>query len=187
MLGAIEIDVTLRSGAHQKVKVQQLPIRLLGEWSRIIQDEAALVELYCNKIDNVREAKLLKLSGEAVAIYQKLQAGQSGADLEKVSNDLAMTRAEIAKINSEPRWDDELTPESHDEIVRIGYELNRPRFDLWLSNRQNAIGHLKDAYKQYLPEHPLVAGAESPKASTPAGTPEKASGSATLSPTPALP
>lgn len=182
ILGAIEITVTKRNGAQEKVKVRQLPIRLLGEWSRVIEEESALVELYCDQIDRDRDSKLRKLGAEVVALYQQIQKGLSGEELEKVSNDLAMTRAEIDKITGAPRWDDELTPESHDEIVRIGYELNRPRFDRWLQNRQNAIGHLKDVYKQYLPEHPLLQSREQG-----AGSAEKKAeaspGSAASSPT----
>ncbi len=175
VLGGIEITIKKRSGAEEKVKVRQLPVRLLNDWSMSIGDEATLVELYCDKIDKQREAELRKLGGEALALFQKLNSGQSGSDLEKISGELAMTRAKIDKLNSDARWDDELTPESHDEIVRLGYELNRPRFDRWLADRQNAIGHLKATYKQYLPEHPLVNPPPAPPPASP--------GSESLSPT----
>jgi hypothetical protein len=187
--GSIEFTVTKRDGTNEKVRIQQLPIRLLGDWARLIDDEAALVELYCDKIDRDRAAKLLKLSGELNALSRMQQECKEAAELEKISGEVNMTRAELLKINGEPRWDDTLSPDSHDEIVKIGYELNRPRFDLWLSNRHNAIGHLKDVYRQYLPEHPLLAAGKERGAMSaevkPGPEAPNANGSATSSPTPA--
>jgi len=42
-------------------------------------------------------------------------------------------------------WDDELLPESHDEIVQIGDTLNRPRFAAWTDSRQAAVSSFKTA------------------------------------------
>jgi hypothetical protein len=158
VLGAVEIEVEFRGdGSKEKVQVRQLPIRLLNDWSHMLGDEASLVELYCDKIDKVRRAQLLKLSGETLALMRLQQNCTNRDELDKITSELAMNRSEIEKLNELQRWDDKLTPASHDRIVKIGYELNRPRFDRWLQDRHNAIGHLKEVYRQHLPEHPLVA------------------------------
>ncbi len=40
-------------------------------------------------------------------------------------------------------WDDLIAPEAHDEIVKIGSELNRPRFARWAESRRADIADFK--------------------------------------------
>lgn len=166
ILGGVEIQVTYRNGSQERVKVRQLPIRQLREWSELTGDEASLAELYCDKLNREAIAQLRKLRGEELALMQLIQRAGDPQEVEKTSEQLAVVRAGIEKIERENRWDDDLVPESHDEIIRIGEQLNRPRFDRWIKDRQQSIGHLKDLYREYLPEHPLAQTAE--KKSAPA-------------------
>ena len=53
MVAAVDgefVEVTYLDGSKEQVLVHQLPLRiLLGDWAAESGDEAALVELYCNK------------------------------------------------------------------------------------------------------------------------------------------
>ncbi len=66
----------------------------------------------------------------------------------------------------EKGWDDKLLAESHDEILRIGGELNRPRFARWTENRRADIAAMQKA-TEGLPTLP-APGSSSPSSSSPA-------------------
>jgi hypothetical protein len=144
-----------------------LPIRLLSDWSRLAGDEAGLVELYCDKINKQAAEQLRKLRTEEFGVVQLIAKASDKEEVAKLSDELAMTRNKIDTLVAETSWDDQLTPDSHDEIIRIGRELNRPRFDRWIADRHADIGHLKDVYRDHLPQHPLLQN-ETPPAKTPA-------------------
>jgi len=160
VLGGIGVEITLRSGVKEKVNVRQLPIRLLKDWADLQGDEASLAELYCDRRNAEALARLRKLRGEEYIFFQQMSAsGNPPEAIKKASEELAMVRAEIDKLERENRWDDELTPESHDEIIRLGEELNRPRFDRWMEGRHTAIGHLKTQIQKYAPPAPEQSAA----------------------------
>jgi hypothetical protein len=156
VLGGVEREITLRNGQREKVTIRQLPIRLLIEWSRLIGDEAALVELYCAKRNSQAMEQLRKLQAEEFGLIQLLAKPENAEQVQKVSGELAMVRNKMDKLKEETSWDDQLTPESHDEIIRIGDKINRPRFDRWIADRHKSLGHLKDMYREFLPDHPLL-------------------------------
>jgi hypothetical protein len=167
VLGCVEIEVTLRSGQREKVKVRQLPIRLLSDWSRLAGDEAGLAELYCDKADKKAGEQLRNLRTQDFGLVQLITKATDREEVQKHTDELAMIRNKIDALIAEASWDDQLTPDSHDEIIRIGNELNRPRFDRWIADRHAAIGHLKDVYRDHLPEHPLLKD-ETPPEKAPA-------------------
>lgn len=49
ILGGVTHEAQMRDGSKEEVKVRQLPIRLIEKWATAQGDEAALVELYCDK------------------------------------------------------------------------------------------------------------------------------------------
>jgi hypothetical protein len=105
ILGGVTIGAKLRDGSTEEVKVRQLSNRLLTtKWPKLLDDQAALVELYCDKDDG---------------------------------------------------WDDNLLPESHDEIIAIGEKLNTPRFARWAKD-QRAMAQLMNATLAEV-EQPLPA------------------------------
>ena len=48
--------------------------------------------------------------------------------------------------------DDQLLAESHDEILRVGGELNRPTFARWAGSRRAEIADFKEMTKGLVPE-----------------------------------
>ncbi len=64
----------------------------------------------------------------------------------------------------EKGWDDKLLAESHDEIIRIGGELNRPRFARWTENRRADIANMQKATEGLPIPQP---GSSSPTSSPP--------------------
>lgn len=105
--------VRLLDGTTEEVKIRQLPIReLTDKWARLQGNEAALVELYCNK---------------------------------------------------EEGWADGILPDDHDQIIKTGRELNRPRFARWAEDRRAEIADLKAMTRG------LIEESTSPISSSPAG------------------
>ncbi len=51
VLGGEEVEVTLRDGQTERVQVRQIPISLMGRFSFALNNEAAAIELYCDKAD----------------------------------------------------------------------------------------------------------------------------------------
>lgn len=49
LLGGLEITVNKLDGTTEKVKVRQLPVRLLQAYLLKMDDEAASIELFCDK------------------------------------------------------------------------------------------------------------------------------------------
>ncbi len=62
-------------------------------------------------------------------------------------------------------WADTILPEDHDEIVKIGGDLNRPRFARWAENRRADIAEFKEMTKGLVPPE---AASSSPSSSSPA-------------------
>jgi hypothetical protein len=183
ILGGVERKVKLRTGQEETVIIRQLPIRLLNEWSIKIGDEAGLAELYCDKVDKAAVEKLRALGVEVLGLLKLVQAASNPADVQKASEQLAVIRSKSDTITRETSWDDTLTPEAHDEIIRIGWAINRPRFDRWIADRDNAIGHLKTVYKEYLPDHPLLKDEPNPAKPPASGTSSRKPVSPVESPT----
>lgn len=66
--------------------------------------------------------------------------------------------------DKEEGWADTILPDDHDEIVKIGGELNRPRFARWAVDRRADIAEFKEMTKGIVPE----AASTSPSSSSPA-------------------
>jgi hypothetical protein len=105
ILGGVTIAAKLRDGSTEEVKVRQLSNRLLTTaWPKALDDQAALVELYCDR--------------------------QEG-------------------------WDDNLLPETHDEIIAIGGKLNFPLFARWTKDQRAMVKVMNAAVAEVATDGPL--------------------------------
>jgi hypothetical protein len=124
--GGIEIDAVKIDGSQEKVKVRQLPPRLLGEWGNCQGDEAYLVELLCDKLDRSRDYHLVNARMTEMRVQMILQQADF-KQIEAIETRLKAIRNEITALEAKPRWSDTLTYESVVEIREIGMRLNKKK------------------------------------------------------------
>jgi hypothetical protein len=75
ILGGVIIQAKLRDGSSEEVKVRQLSNRLLTQkWPGLLGDQAAMVELYCDKEDGWDDKLLPETHDEIIDIGTKLNA-----------------------------------------------------------------------------------------------------------------
>jgi len=125
--GGIEIDAVKIDGGSERVKVRQLPIALLGEWSKSQGDEAHLVELLCDKLDRTTVYHLANARMTEMRVLTILQQAPF-AQIEEIEKRLIAIREEIARHEAKPRWSDTLTHETAAEIRTLGESLNKKKF-----------------------------------------------------------
>ena len=158
--GAVEVEIEYRNGEKDRIEIRELPIKLLDRWAQFQGDEASLVELYCDKLDITAVFKMRGLAAEEQALMKRLtrpfivqdgKATQPDPDwnpptLEEeasIRKRLGEVQEEILNVEATERWDDTLTPESHDRIFEWGEKINRPRYERWVKNSREAIAHLQ--------------------------------------------
>lgn len=171
--GGEEITAQYRDGASEPVTVRALPAKLLRRWGELQGDEASLVEFYCDKLDlkalykrrglSAREVNLLRLIGEAKDLEEN----------EKLQGKLETLQAEILDLEAAPRWDDSLTPESHDEIYQIGERINRPLYERWTENTRESTARFQKHIER-------IAGAIGSSTASTNGSPSSPSAPAAL-------
>ncbi len=147
ILGGVTVEALFRDGTKEEVKVRQLPIESIDRWVLLQGDEVALVELYCDREDKVRAANLE--SANALGARLNVMLGSAEIDnLSKISAELEKVRERIIQINDAPRWASKLLPESHEQILGIGGELNRPIFARWSKDRRAALAMITGLTKE---------------------------------------
>ncbi len=144
ILGGVEVEARLRDDTIEKVKVRQLPISLIDQWVTLQGDESSLVELYCDRRDNAIAGRLQLLRVQELRLLAILGNAEP-EQFDGLDERLLRLRERIVELEEKPRWADQLLPESHTEILRIGEELNRPIFDRWARDRTRAIGQMKQS------------------------------------------
>ena len=75
IFGGREIEIRLADGTTDKVKVRQLPIRLLGQYADLHTDEPALVELLVGKPDGFADNLAIESYEEIIAVGKELNDG----------------------------------------------------------------------------------------------------------------
>jgi hypothetical protein len=143
ILGGINFEAAFRDGSKEEVKVRLLPVEFMGEWALLQGDEAGLVELYCDRQDKLTPDRLNVLRTQELRLLEMLGKAEP-EQFDSLDIRLAAVREKIVEAEKNVRWDSRLVPESHNEILRIGEELNRPTFDRWATNRVAAIGQTKE-------------------------------------------
>jgi hypothetical protein len=92
ILGGVTVVAKLRDASIEEVKVRQLPIRLLTtKWAQSLGDEAALVELYCDKPEGWDDQLLAESHEEIIRIGEAL-------NFPKLSRFAEAQRATVAKM-----------------------------------------------------------------------------------------
>lgn len=138
IFGGQTVEVRYRDGTTEKVLVRQLPIEVIQHWAELQSDESALVELYCDRQDKARVATLASVA----SLGQRLTVMLADASIEdaiKITAELEKVRTRVLELNEKPRWASTLLPESHEEIVQLGQELNEPLFRRWAQDRRTAL------------------------------------------------
>lgn len=68
--------------------------------------------------------------------------------------------------DKEEGWDDQLLPDAHEEIVRIGYEINFPRFARWGATQRATVKALSGLIDQAKAEMASLLSSTKPASSS---------------------
>ena len=155
--GGVTITVRKIDGSQEQVKVRQLPMRLVPEWAALQGQEADLVELLCDKQDRSAQWRLRNARMSEERLLQLLR-NASAEQVPPINEQLRKLRAEIDEIEAGEHWSDGLTEESMVEILKLGEQLNRPRFGRWAKRRAEATGRMmKETQGSLSGNSPLAA------------------------------
>jgi hypothetical protein len=144
MHGGEEIVVKYRDGRSEPIIVRSLPPKLLQRWASLQGDEASLVELYCGKLNTAALYKHRNLAERERKLFSLLQEATDLETIDKLQGQLESVQSQILELEETERWDDTLTPESHDEIYAIGERLNRPRYERWVENTRESTARFRE-------------------------------------------
>lgn len=148
VLGSAEIEAKFRDGKTEQVKVRSLPLKLIQRWGSLQGDEASLVEMYCGKLDATALFKERNLASQEAWLMQQLGKTEDVDEQAKLRERLDQVQAQILDLESRERWDDKLTPESHDEIFALGERINRPRYERWTENTRESAAQMREQLKK---------------------------------------
>jgi hypothetical protein len=166
VLGAVETEVEFRDGKKETIKVRVLPGRLSGYWDELRDDEAALVELYCDKFDMIAYDRHKKLSAHERTLILLRTKATDLAEIDKISKEIAELGQKLCQLDVEERWDDRITPESHDEILSIGNQINRPQCDRWEKTARAATDRMREKLASLKPATSPTASSSEKSASS---------------------
>lgn len=168
VLGGRTVLAKYRDGSQEEVKVQSLPMKMMERWSTLRGDEASIVELVCGKLDLPALFKMNNLAAHERALIGLLSKEEEISQITKLRAQLTDVQEEILQLEAAGRWDDKLTPESHDEIYDVGKRINHPRFERWRENLRESAAQVREEIKEMrnLAESPSASSASSPASSS---------------------
>lgn len=138
LMGGVEYVATKLDGTTETVTIRQLPVKSMHKYLTLLDDEALLAELLCDKESesaDLSEALLqLKAIGEQVKNAPK---GNYSDAIQRVINKIETARA--------ARWSDGLTNSAIEEIVAKGEDLNSDFFLRWMRRRKGRTAKINES------------------------------------------
>lgn len=148
ILGAMPFEAQFRDGTKEQVGIRSLSPKLLQRWGSLQGDESSLVELYCGRFNASAHFKLKNLQAHEQSIFVGLAETKDADEIAKLREKLDEVQGKILELEDIERWSDKLTPESHDEIYRIGEAINRPRYEQWTENTRASTALLQEQFRK---------------------------------------
>lgn len=135
--GGVDYDAVKIDGTSEKVFVRQLPFSLIPEFGNLQGDEAALIELLCDKSDRSAVYHINNLRAAEYRV-QQLMAKAAFEQIEAYEKRLISIRDQITAQEKKQRWSDSLTEEAGVKILELGARLNKKKFERWTKRRAQA-------------------------------------------------
>src|ERR1041384_675205 len=124
--GGQEIDVKYIDGSGEtdgRIKVRLPNIRLLELYEDLQADEASLVELFVDKLDTEGLFKARRLFRERASLNELRIQTKTLKERQEIDSEISKIDVQLEALQKKDRWDDKITPESHDVIYEFGRKL----------------------------------------------------------------